>query len=81
MTIPQQVAELIRQHPRTIRGLCIAVYGSAKQRDINAMRNHIHRARLIAPIVSKKIHNGATIKNEPVVIYKIEKESNDSNSN
>lgn len=69
MSIPQQVIELIKQQPRTIHDLCNTIYGSADRGDINAMRSHIHRARLIAPIVSESIHDGAYVFGRPVVRY------------
>lgn len=71
MTIPQQVAALIARRPRTASDLCVAIYGTCDAGDITAMYKHVHRAKLIAPIVSATVDNGVRVSGKSVVQYRI----------
>jgi hypothetical protein len=72
MTIPQQVAALIAQRPHTAADLCVAIYGTCEAADVTAMYKHIHRAKLIAPIVSATVDDGARVSGKSVVEYRME---------
>lgn len=69
MTIPQQVATLIAEQPQTAQSLCVAIYGTCTDDDIAAMYTHVHRAKLIAPVVSVATSTGAKVGGKSVVQY------------
>ena len=69
MTIPQQVAALIAKQPQTAQSLCVAIYGTCTDDDIAAMYTHVHRAKLIAPVVSVIVDGGAKVSGKSAVQY------------
>ena len=71
VTIPEQVAALIAQQPHTVMDLCVAIYGTCEAADVTAMYKHVHRAKLIAPIVSVTVDDGVRVSGKSVVEYRM----------